>query len=490
MGDNSGKNFLDLINKIFEEESVCKSARSFILGETQKINCNHCYFSRFFYRVVKELGLDNEYFKRTVEALFICEIYDARDIYFYTLNENLEQVKLAISYLVDNLGFKLSKSLYLYLTANLSLRYDLDLIKYYYSINSTEVEDLIFLFESNGWSVESGGFRYYGIKGLKSYIDAMKKSKSLSFDSKIKKAISKLNYNSSFTSYLKYFDDDEYIETVLIEKVSGFLDDVNASLKTKDAILNFLKTGKKDNNFDKLVRKIGTEKKIWVRMEFSEFIKYEKPKPSKVYNQRLMEVSMIIDTYRTIEYLFFIIYSSEFNYKLRDLNEIINNWDAIGLEDMLNYLTYRIAKPYYGLEANKILEEILKKDENLVFDALSYSSGMGIEASLDFLYAYNKEKTSKFIIDNIARFSGKKLINKVVEIIQLESSSISLSNLSIEKLMKFIEHKKSSVRNIAILSLIKIDDESNYVLFKTLVNKLNGKERDLVIEYLLKKNLI
>ena len=84
MGNIANENLLNVLERIFKEESVCNNARNFILGKTKKINSDYCYFNEFFYRVVEEIGLDNDYFKRTVEALFISEVYDAKDLFLYS----------------------------------------------------------------------------------------------------------------------------------------------------------------------------------------------------------------------------------------------------------------------------------------------------------------------------------------------------------------------------------------------------------------------
>jgi hypothetical protein len=242
--------------------------------------------------------------------------------------------------------------------------------------------------------------------------------------------------------------------------------------------MNFIKTGQKDKNFDKLIKKINTESKSWVSYDFSKFIIGKKPDFNNVYENRLMELSINIDLYRTLDRLLFTSYTDKFDYKMGKeiFDDLMVNWDSINYSKIVNYLTYRVNSKYYGLDETAILKEYLKTNIDETFKALSDSSGRGLEASLDLFYEFDKEKTYNFVVTNIETFSGKKLLEKIIAILKEKQDLKLLKELSI--------HKKTSVREIAVTVIIQINDPKNIdFLTQILNNDKNKNVQNLIMEY-------
>jgi len=485
---------LEELNEILDEYYAPKKLKKYILGETNLVFTEDFYDWKYTIKdIVKLLGVENEYTIRAIKALFDSDEYDKVEIFFNNFEKNSKFQKKAIEYLIERIDLTISNALRYYFQSFSKLDEDeqqeidnKDIFTYFYKLDKDEVESIILEFNGYDSSTGSGGFSYYGNSGINSYLSMMIHLNTPSFEKKIREKIDKLDYNSNFILYLSLIKDESDIKDILSDKILNYLNGVGATQDLKDAIDKYILTGKKDKKFDKLIKKINTENRSYIPygQGFTTFIKYIKPNPEDKYYQRLIYISMKIDKYRTIKRLLFTIYTKKFTYKLDlyDFNQIISEWEAIEFEDIIDYLTYHIAIDYYGLDAKKFLLEYLKVDSNEVFNALSKSSGKGIEASLDIFYKFDKEKTYNFVVDNIAIFSGKRLIEKVVTILS-EKRDLKL-------LQKLAIHKKSKVREIAVTSLIKINDSSNINFLTDILKKEKSKAiQNIIMEYLSQSGL-
>lgn len=472
------------LKRILKENETTKNMNKYIMGEIPIHNVGkdfyYYYWDNLIPDIYKEEGLDSEYTKRVLELLFKYEDYEANKIYFSLFNSKIKDYIRAIEYLEKNLKMKLSNAIYLYLKFEDSLSDNFELLKYFYEKDLVEVEDVISNYGDFNASSESGGFSYYYTDNLPSYLSAMGTLASDDFRKKLKKIILNMYNISSFFSYLPFFKNEEDKKEIILNAIPKVLDKDFTPQETKDVIIKYLEIGEEDKKFDKLIKKIATHNKSYVYNGFTDFIKYKKPNPEDIYEQRLIDISMKIDKYRTIQKLLFVIYTRNFTYKLdkSDIDKLIESWDAINYENIIDYLTYHIAVEYYGLDAKKFFEIYLKENFDKTIDSLKLASGKGLEAVLNIVYDYDKKKTNDFILNNISIFKGKSLINKVVEIILMERDNNN-------KLIELIKHKKSNVREIALRVLIKIDDEKNIELLKSLRETEKSKViLELLSEYL------
>ncbi len=488
--------------KIFKKYNVPENMEEYIFGKVPIYNVGkdlwYYYWESLISEIYEEEGLNSEYTKRVFELMFKYERHESYDIYFSLFSHDTENYIKSIKYLNNVMNVDLSRAVYEYLKFKNSLNDNFELLKSFYENNKDAVRLVLLRYYKNFTSGSgAGGFTYRPTDNILSYLMGMKEIDYEFLKEKIINRIDKLyDYDlMSFYVYLPFFKDGER-KNILLRVISRYLNERNVSDDIKNVVLEYLKTGKKNKKFDKLVKKIATHnKKYNTPVKLSDMILYKKPDPADIYEQRLITLSMHIDKYRTIKRFLFSIYSDEDKMKtLRNeltyevdksnMDELIKNWESINYENIIDYLTHHIAIEFYGLEAKKFLKQYLKEDFDKVLSALGSISGKGLDIVLDILYEHNKEKTNEFILDNIATFKGKSLINKVVEILQQEKSNH-------KKLINLIKHKKSNVREIAVRTLLEINDKNDFKFLKTAMSIEKSKKiKDMIIEYLIADNIL
>ncbi len=461
------------LEKILKRHHVTDDMKKYILGETNIHSVNkdlwYYYWKGLVKEVYKKIGFETEYMMRVLKLLFKYETYEQGEIYFGLFKKDKENYIKAIEYLTDNIDIELSEAIYLYLKDENSLRDNHALLKYFYEKDSKETEKVIEHYSEFNSSSESGGFCYYHTDNISSYLRAMEGLASDDFKEMVKISALNIPYKiMAFSAYLPFFKNEEDKKEVILKGVDRFLNEISASSELSDALISYLDTGEKVKNFDKLLKKIATHNKSYLyTTDFTNFIKYKKLNPDDIYEQRLVDISMKIDKYRTIQRLLFTIYNSSFNRSMKKsyIDELIENWEAINYENIIDFLAYHIAVEYYGLNAKKFFKLYLEEEDlDKTLTSLTKTTGKALDAALDILYEHNKEKTNEFILNNIAIFKGKSLINKVVEILQKEKKQEG----NVIKMIDFLKHKKSNVREIAVRYLINLNDEKNIEILKKL----------------------
>ena len=487
------------LEQLFKTANITPRMKEYILGKKSKYKNNYYYNWEVLISGIKKiLGLDHKYTFNTIELLLKSNEYNKIDIFFNLYKKNTKEQLEAIEDLIDLTNLPITEVTYLYFSTinNLnpkSIKYIdlLEILKYLYNLDEKMVKKAVSIFNNNSSTTESGGYVYNNLNGLDLYLEALKKIMSESdFKELMIKHAMKGGYNSKFFYLFNFIEENNQLD-ILLQKVPDILKKLSANQETQDLILNYLKTGEYDKKLDKLIKKIATHNKSWLyyNTDFTNFMKYKKPNPNNTIEQRMITLSMKIDKYRTFEKLIFNKYNKEFfsnnrSYFGKSNNKVIfseidtlTDWEAIKFKNIIDYLTYLSSNSRYYFDEKKYLKKYLKDDSDKTFKALAFSGGKGLEASLDLFNEFDKDKTYNFIIENIAIFSGKNLINEVVDILYSKKESKVLQKLAL--------HKKAKVREIAVRSLIKLNEKSDIDFLTIILEKERSKVvQNLIMEYL------